>query len=107
MHRVTGKGGDRSAPRSKGVVMFETIGWATDGSELADGVLPVVEELARIHGSKVVAVHATQLFRGGRSGGAPLLADDDELRLKIRTQVKTLCDEGIAAELEVKAGGRQ
>jgi nucleotide-binding universal stress UspA family protein len=87
--------------------MFETIIWATDGSERADAVLSVVEELARTHKSKIVAVHATQLFRGGRFGGGPLLADDDELRLKIRAQVDELRAAGFAAELEVKAGDRQ
>ena len=59
--------------------MFETIVWATDGSELADRALPLVTELARVHGAKIVAVHANELL-AGRFGGAPMLADEDELR---------------------------
>ena len=35
--------------------MFEPIAWATDGSELADKALDHVRELAKIHGSRIVA----------------------------------------------------
>ena len=62
--------------------MFETIVWATDGSELADRALPYVKELARANGSRIVAVHANELLRG-RFGGAPLLADEPDLREQI------------------------
>ena len=50
--------------------MFETIVWATDGSELADDALEHVRKLAEIHGSRIVAVHANELLTG-RFGGAP------------------------------------
>ena len=43
--------------------MFKTIVWATDGSELADGALDYVRELARQDGSRIVAVHANELMR--------------------------------------------
>ena len=59
--------------------MFETIVWATDGSEFADRALPLVKDLARVHGSMIVVLHANELL-AGRFGGAPLLADEDELR---------------------------
>ena len=83
--------------------MFETIVWATDGSELADRALPYVTELARVHGSKIVAVHANELLRG-RYGGAPLLADEPDLRTKIEGQVERLRSEGFDAELEIATG---
>ena len=51
--------------------MFETIVWATDGSDLADGALEHVVELAKTHRSRIVAVHANELFIG-RYGGAPV-----------------------------------
>jgi nucleotide-binding universal stress UspA family protein len=89
----------------KGVVMFETIVWATDGSELADRALPLVTELARVHGAKIVAVHANELL-AGRLGGAPVLADEDELRVKIEQQVADLRAEGLSAEFRLKTGGR-
>ena len=84
--------------------MFETIVWATDGSELADRALPYVTELARLHGSKIVAVHANELLHG-RYGGAPLLADEPDLRAKIEAQVDELRTAGFAAEFELAAGG--
>jgi nucleotide-binding universal stress UspA family protein len=83
--------------------MFETIVWATDGSELADRALPYVEELARIHGAKIIAVHANELLRG-RFGGAPLLADEPDLVEKIEGQVGNLCTAGLEADLKIVTG---
>ncbi len=84
--------------------MFETIVRATDGSELADRALSYVEDLARIHHSKIVAVHANELLHG-RYGGAPLLADEPDLVEKIERQVAALREAGFDAELDVKSGG--
>ena len=85
--------------------MFRTIVWATDGSQLADGALDFVRELARTHGSRIVAVHANELLRG-RAGGAPILADEPELQAKIAKQVEELRDAGFDASLEVCSGSR-
>jgi nucleotide-binding universal stress UspA family protein len=82
--------------------MFETIVWATDGSELADRALPFVEELARVHGASIVAVHANELVR--RFGSTPLLADEGDLRAKIGRQVEELRGDGFEAVLEVRSG---
>ena len=83
--------------------MFETIVWATDGSELADGALEHVVELARTHRSKIVAVHANELLVG-RYGGAPIPADEPEMREKIAQQVEELQAAGFDAELEMRSG---
>jgi len=83
--------------------MFETIVWATDGSELADRALPTVKELARANGSRIVAVHANELLRG-RFGGAPLLADEPDLREQIELQVEELKADGFDVELKVANG---
>lgn len=83
--------------------MFETIVWATDGSELADRALPLVTDLARVHGSKIVVLHANELL-AGRFGGAPLLADEDELRSAFAKQVAELRDAGFHADLKIKTG---
>jgi nucleotide-binding universal stress UspA family protein len=83
--------------------MFETIVWATDGSELADRALAQVAELARVHRAKIVAVHANELLRG-RFGGGPLLADEPDIREKIERQVATLREDGFDAELEIRSG---
>jgi nucleotide-binding universal stress UspA family protein len=83
--------------------MFETIVWATDGSELADRALPYVKELARANGSRIVAVHANELLRG-RFGGAPLLADEPDVREQIERQVEELRADGFDVELKVNSG---
>jgi len=83
--------------------MFETIVWATDGSELADRALPVVSELARACGSRVVAVHANAVLPS-RMGGVPMLADEEDLVAKVEEQVAELRAAGFRAELKVETG---
>ncbi len=83
--------------------MFETIVWATDGSELADRALEHVKELARLHDSKIVAVHGNELV-GLLSGAAPALTDEPELHARIERQVRELVGEGFRAELKVESG---
>lgn len=85
--------------------MFETIVWATDGSELADVALEHVRELAEIHGSRIVAVHANELFTG-RAAGAPVLADEPDIRERLESQVAELRAAGFDARLEVRSGSR-
>ena len=82
--------------------MFSTIVWATDGSELSDGALPIVKELARTHDARIVVVHADALLTG-RFGGAPLLADEDDVRVKLRAQTEEIRSEGFDVELRIKA----
>jgi nucleotide-binding universal stress UspA family protein len=83
--------------------MFETIVWATDGSELADGALDHVRKLANVHGSRIVAVHANAVLPG-RFGGAPVLADEPDIREKLDRQMKELRAAGFEAKLEVRSG---
>jgi nucleotide-binding universal stress UspA family protein len=83
--------------------MFETIVWATDGSDLADGALEHAVALARFHHSKIIAVHANQLLVGA-AGGAPLSVDEPELREKIAQQLEDLQADGFDAELEIRSG---
>ena len=85
--------------------MFDTIVWATDGSELADRALPLATELARVHQSKIVAVHANGLLYG-RFGCAPVLADEDDIRTKIEGQVMDLRAEGIDADVKFINGAQ-
>ena len=81
--------------------MFNTIIWATDGSDLADTALPFIRRLADTHHSRIVAVHADEHLRG-RFGGAPVLADEDDLRVKLRKQVEELGEAGLQIELKVE-----
>ena len=84
--------------------MFKTIVWATDGSELADGALDYVRELARQDGSRIVAVHANELMRG-RSSGYPALADEPELEEKIRKQIEEL--RSVGTRRDIRSSQRQ
>jgi len=83
--------------------MFETIVWATDGSEPADCALEHVRQIAEFHRSRIVAVHANELLTG-RAGGAPALADEPEIRERIEKQVKELRDIGFDATLDICSG---
>jgi nucleotide-binding universal stress UspA family protein len=82
--------------------MFETIVWAADGSDLAESVLPNVRELARLHGSRIVAVHATELV--GRFASAPVLPDEPETRERIEQRVSELTADGFDASFELTSG---
>jgi nucleotide-binding universal stress UspA family protein len=83
--------------------MFETIIWATDGSEAADRALPYAKALAVEHGGALVVVHSKELMTG-RASGYPVYADEDELQRKIRRQVDELRDESVDATLKLVAG---
>jgi nucleotide-binding universal stress UspA family protein len=83
--------------------MFKTIVWATDGSDLADGALDYARELARLGGSRIIAVHANEV-RTGRYGGESSLADEPDLRGEIEQQVEQLQSASIDATFDVRAG---
>jgi len=84
--------------------MFKSIIWATDGSENADRALRHAKDLAHDADCPLVAVHSRELLTG-RVGGYPLLADEDDVEVKIGKQVEDAKDEGIDARA-VFAGGR-
>ena len=72
--------------------MFDTIVWATDGSEQADAALGYVVELARIHRSRIVALHVDT-----RS----LEADESSLRSKIEGKVDEMRAAGLDAKVDL------
>ena len=81
--------------------MYETVLWATDASPVADGAL--AEALSLLQpGGRLIAFHCDERFCGGRSGGAPLLADETDRRARLRAQVDQLQEDGIRAALVVK-----
>ena len=79
--------------------MFRSIVWGTDGSLESDRALPTVLDLAREAHATVTLVHVEEHFRGSRVSGEPVFADEPEIRAKIKEQLATLQDAGIAAEL--------
>lgn len=87
---------DRSEVR-----MFNTIIWATDGSESSDLALSVAKGLAEQEGSALVAVHVVQVYASALSAGLPLHADDEEIKAKVEGQVSKLKDEGLDVTAKV------
>jgi nucleotide-binding universal stress UspA family protein len=88
----------------KGVTVFTKILWATDGSEAADLALPLVKELAAVHGAQVVVFHSDLRMVGPRAYGYPVHVDEDELKEKIRGQAEELGEAGIEASFDISAG---
>lgn len=85
--------------------MFNKILWATDGSEAADGALPLVKELATEHGAAVVVCHSALAAIGPGSHGAPtMLADEAEVETKVTGQADELSRAGVPATLRIVGG---
>jgi nucleotide-binding universal stress UspA family protein len=84
--------------------MFKTIIWATDGSATADHALSFAKELVAPGQGKLLVVHVEEHFYGGRMSGYTVLADEDELEAKIRSQVDELRADGFDAVLEIVRG---
>ena len=81
--------------------MYETLIWATDGSECADVALTEALRLSEVTGARIVAVHCDQRLRG-RAAGWPRDADEDDRLARIEEQVEELKADGIDIELVVR-----
>jgi nucleotide-binding universal stress UspA family protein len=83
--------------------MFKTIIWATDGSESADRALPTALDLtAEAHG-KLLVVHA-DAHLGGRAGGVPVIADEEDVQSELVSKVNELVESGIDASFRAVHG---
>jgi nucleotide-binding universal stress UspA family protein len=83
--------------------MFKTIIWATDGSEDAGRALPTALELTAEANGRLLVVHANERL-GGRAGGAPVLADEEDLQSKLVSKVNDLVESGVNASFQVVSG---
>jgi nucleotide-binding universal stress UspA family protein len=81
--------------------MYDTVMWATDGSEGADAALEEAVRLTELSGGHIVAVHCDQRLNG-RPGGWPARADEGDRRVRIRDQVEELVAEGVPIELVIR-----
>jgi nucleotide-binding universal stress UspA family protein len=87
----------------KGDVMFKTIIWATDGSEAADRALPTALELTAEANGRLLVVHANERL-GGRAGGGPVFADEEDLQRKLETKAHDLLESDVNASFHVVSG---
>lgn len=80
--------------------MYTRLLWATDASEGAEAAL---QEALRLlaPGGRLIAFHCDQRFAGGRAGGLPVVADEDERQRRLRDRVDELVADGVDAELVV------
>jgi nucleotide-binding universal stress UspA family protein len=82
--------------------MFKSIVWATDGSEVADQALSLVQELAKEDGATVTIVHVVERLEGSGGIGQPRRADEEELQQHFRDVTDQLKAEGIGATLTIR-----
>jgi nucleotide-binding universal stress UspA family protein len=80
--------------------MYETVIWATDGSDGSEAALREALRLTAPTG-RLVAVHCDQRMTG-RAAGSPVLADEDDVRIAIRRRVKSLEADGVPVTLVVR-----
>jgi nucleotide-binding universal stress UspA family protein len=81
--------------------MFNTIVWATDGSNTADHALRWVVELARANDATVVVAHAEE-FVVGYGVSAPVRVDNADTHERLEAQVAGLRAAGIDTRLELR-----
>ena len=86
--------------------MYETLIWATDGSDGADLALDEALHLAELSGGRIVAVHCDQRLNG-RAMGWPALPDEEDRRIKIRRQVAELTATGVDIEVVIRKSHRE
>ena len=86
--------------------MYDTIIWATDGSDGANLALAEARGLATLTGGRIVAVHCDQRLTG-RAMEWPALADEEDLLAKIRGQVDELLADGIDVRFVMRESHRE
>jgi|SRR6266849_2135906 len=87
----------------KELVMFNTIIWATDGSEAAELALPTALDLTAQTDGRLLVVHADERL-GGRSGGAHVIANEEDLQRELVAKVNDLVESGVRATFHVVHG---
>jgi nucleotide-binding universal stress UspA family protein len=81
--------------------MFETIMWATDGTENADRALPYAKALAQAEGATLVVAHVVERYASHKASGLAVHADEEQVEAKLRKLAAQLSDEGLKADLKI------
>lgn len=87
--------------------MFKTIVCAVDGSKDSDRAFELAKSMSAEQGSRIVVVHVTE-FVGGKGGMYPLAVDEDEIKVRLESNVEALRAAGTEAEMvthTVRLGG--
>ena len=79
--------------------MFDTIVWATDGSQNADRALEVAKTLAHDHGASLVVVHVAQHY--ATKTGLAVYPDEDVVKAKLEETVQQLSRDGFRPSLRI------
>lgn len=79
--------------------MFNTIVWATDGSEHADQALAVAKTLAHENDAALIAVHVVQRY--ATKTGLAVYADEDVVKTRLEETVEQLSKDGYKASLRI------
>jgi nucleotide-binding universal stress UspA family protein len=79
--------------------MFNTIVWATDGSENADRALAVAKPLARENRALLVVVHIVERYT--TKAGLAVYPDEQQVEAKLKQLVDELSGEGLNASLKL------
>jgi nucleotide-binding universal stress UspA family protein len=81
--------------------MFNTIVWATDGSDNADRALPYVISLAKEHPATLTVVHVVEKYATHSSAGLSVYADENQVEKELTQMVAKLSDKGLDATLKI------
>jgi len=79
--------------------LFDTIVWATDGSENADRALEVAKTLAHDHQASLVVVHVVQHY--ATRTGLAVYPDELEVKAKLEEAVQQLSKDGFRPSLRI------
>ena len=79
--------------------MFDTIVWATDGSQQADRALEVAKTLALGHAASLVVVHVVQHYV--TETGFDVYPDEDRVKAKLEQTVQELSEDGFRPSLRI------
>jgi nucleotide-binding universal stress UspA family protein len=77
--------------------MVKNIIWATDGSPTIESEFPVVEDLARSSGGKVIVAHAGEMVGADQAG--TFVDSTEALQATLEQTVENLKSAGLDAEL--------
>ena len=79
--------------------MFDTIVWATDGSQQADRALEVAKTLALDNRASLVVVHVVQHY--ATETGLAVYPDEDRMKAKLEQTVQQLSRDGFRPSLRI------